>query len=148
MLIRSSQNYTCTANFQKGFIVPVGTPISNLEKHRGYATFVDVKTGLNHKINFERDHHPNKTSEEIFDRIFTTKTYEELTQGLSKTDIALIQNGEVKKGMSKAAVLISLGYPPESRTPTTHVKMWRFWKHRNHSYVVHFQGENVSKIVE
>jgi outer membrane protein assembly factor BamE (lipoprotein component of BamABCDE complex) len=135
-----------SANYQKGFRIPPGTPVSNLRKKGRSVSFTDTKSGLDHRVKFVRKHHPQKSSEDVWERMFTTKTFEELTQGLNADEIDHIQKGTVGKGISKRAVLISLGYPPESKTPAITVDRWRYYNHRYDSYLVHFEGDRVSKI--
>jgi hypothetical protein len=46
----------------------------------------------------------------------TTKTLEELTEGMTDQKIQAIKHGTVLNGISKSAVLVAYGYPPEHRT--------------------------------
>ena len=71
----------------------------------------------------------------------TDKTLEELTSGMSELELAAIESGEVRQGMSREAVLVSLGYPPESGTPSTKLDSWRYWRHRFNTFIVHFDDE-------
>ena len=59
-----------------------------------------------------------------------------------------IKKGEVRPGMSRNAVLISWGYPPEVRTPELTLSDWTYWKSRFDTVMVRFEGGSVSEVVD
>jgi hypothetical protein len=64
---------------------------------------------------------------------------------MSPADQAGIQQGRPYIGMSKAGVVIALGYPPDSRTPSLDQSPWTYWgEHGN--VQVHFQGDVVMSV--
>jgi len=72
-------------------------------------------------IAFASRHHGNFTFEQFKKRLLTTKTFKELSKGLTEKEVKAIQSARpyIIKGMSKKAVILSWGYPPELATPTT-----------------------------
>lgn len=58
-----------------------------------------------------------------------------------------IENGEVKKGMSKEAVLLARGYPPAHRTPSLDEDLWVYWRNRFARQTVEFENGKVSELV-
>ncbi len=54
-----------------------------------------------------------------------------------------IQIAQVKKGMSKKAVLVSLGFPPAHVTPTTKMNQWKYWRNRWTTFIVDFKNGKV-----
>ncbi|MCP4367022.1 MAG: hypothetical protein GY797_02740 [Deltaproteobacteria bacterium] len=48
-------------------------------------------------------------------------------QGLTSTEVKAIRQGVLVEGMSKRAVLISYGMPPEHRTPILTSNVWIYW---------------------
>jgi hypothetical protein len=50
--------------------------------------------------------------------------------------------------MRKSAVIVALGYPPKHKTPSLEANQWRYWSSRFGSFLVHFQDDKVSQIVE
>ena len=131
-----------STNYKKGRILPAGTPVKLVRRSNKTIKFTDLNTDLTYTIVFVRNHHPGKSAGDIYDRMMTDKTFEELTAGFSELEIAAIKSGEVRQGMSKEAVLVSLGYPPESGTPSTKLDSWRYWWHRFDTFIVHFDDED------
>jgi hypothetical protein len=52
-----------------------------------------------------------------------------------------IKEGRLVVGMSKPAVIMSRGYPPEHRTPSLDVSPWVYWEARFRTKAVYF-GED------
>jgi hypothetical protein len=59
---------------------------------------------------------------------------------LEKTNIL---QGQVVEGMSKAAVVRAMGYPPKHRTPNLSSDKWVFWSGRFASFEVRFRDDKV-----
>ena len=60
--------------------------------------------------------------------MFTDKSFDELTKGLSGEEVSTIRKGVLVKGMTKRTVLISYGPPPEHRTPSLELNQWVYWR--------------------
>ena len=45
--------------------------------------------------------------------------------------------------MSRKAVLLAAGYPPEVGTASTKLDTWKYWRHRFGSYPVRFSDGKV-----
>lgn len=80
----------------------------------------------------------------IFKRTFasTKVSLEQFTELERKA----IRAGEVKAGMSKAAVIVAIGYPPKHRTASLESDSWRYWQNRFNTFVVVFKDEKVDAI--
>jgi len=117
-------NFKASSNF-----IPAGTEIT-LRKgfcKRGIC-FRTALTGRKvHVMQFNSRWHPGKTMNDYSEFFFTTKNFAELTQGLTSREIKAIKQGLVVEGMSKKAVLISYGKPPEHRTPFLSSNVWKYW---------------------
>jgi hypothetical protein len=74
--------------------------------------------------------HPGQTVESYRHKMFTPQNFAELTAGLGAEEIAAIHRGVVEKGMSKHAVLISCGPPPEHATPNLDKDVWAYWMNK------------------
>lgn len=48
--------------------------------------------------------------------------------------------------MSKDAVLVAIGYPPITRTPTLESDDWTYWSNRFNTFIVYFENGKVSRI--
>ena len=57
-----------------------------------------------------------------------------------------ILEGQVETGMSKAAVLRAMGYPPKHQTPSLADNEWTYWRNRMANFVVRFRDDKVVSI--
>jgi len=133
-----------STNYQRGNILPAGSEVKDVSRSPRNLDFVDVKLNMKFSIEFVAKHHPGVTAEQWMNRLLTTKQFPELTRGFTAPEIKSIKAGEVKVGMSKKAVLVSAGYPPEVGTPSTELDSWKYWRHRFGTYSVKFAKGKVS----
>ena len=138
---RNSSKHMYCINFKSsGDFIPAGSrvidakitkkPIDSRSRASTYVHSIEFKVaGTNEKvrIKFRKRWHPGKKVEDYFDYMFTQKTFDELTNGLSSTEIDAIKQGKVVQGMWKKAVLISFGYPPEHQTANLGDNQWVYW---------------------
>jgi hypothetical protein len=156
--IRYEKNEITDVNYQQGGIIPYGTRVQIIE------------VGKN-SVRFLPEGHPEMTLvyrhgrkvypfEQYVDRIFLTDPPK-----LSSAPVAAskkkkgapapapankfekqIQQGIVEPGMSKADVLLALGYPPAHRTPSLEQPIWTYWRNRWDVFMVYFDGDKVDRI--
>lgn len=116
-----------------GTMIPAGTLVSRYAiNDKGRNAVIVFESGENSQFSivFNPRHFPGKTVNDIFSRMFTNRTLSERISNLSNAEIEGIRLGQATKGMSKDAVLISLGYPPEIRTSSTDQNTWTYWVDR------------------
>lgn len=112
-------------NYKKGAIIPAGTEVRNIYIGKGARAirtaikFTFAETGQEFSILYQDKFHPGISIESFKDRLFTSKNFDELTSGFTQDEINSIKQGTVSIGMSKKAVLVSYGYPPEHETFST-----------------------------
>ncbi len=97
---------------------------------------ITFKTATNnklYKIFFTKKYHRGTTIKDYKRNMFTTKNFEELTAGLTEYEINAIKAGVIQNGMSKEAVLICYGPPPEHATPNRNSNVWRYWKNKKNN---------------
>lgn len=68
------------------------------------------------QIAFVAKHHPGLSFDSWLDRQFST-TATELPAGLDSSERAAIEAGRYEVGMSRAAMFLSIGYPPTTLSP-------------------------------
>ena len=134
-----------STNYQKGNILPAGSEVKDVKRSSGKLEFTDVNLDMRFTFEFVGKHHPGLTGEQWMDRFLTTRDFAALSQGLTAAEIKAIKAGEVKAGMSRKAVLLAAGYPPEVATASTKLDTWKYWRHRFGSYLVRFSDGKVSK---
>ncbi len=138
--IGKEQRLACI-NYKTGVIIPAGTQVTNvrIEKtiaarrsnRQGLAIFFDtLKDQKKYRVTFVAKYHPGKTIQEYKDFMFGTKTFNQLVKGFNKSEISAVKGGNLVAGMSKKAVLVAYGYPPEHKTPNLDMNQWRYWMNR------------------
>ena len=133
-----------STNYQKGNILPAGSEVKEVSRSSRKLEFVDATSNMKFTIEFVGKHHPGVTPEQWIDRFLTTRDFSALTGGLTADEIKAIKAGQAKAGMSKKAVLVSLGSPPEVATASPDLDIWKFWRDRFRTYLVKFTDGKVS----
>jgi hypothetical protein len=142
-------------NFKGGrTMIPAGTeikdhplifenqPPNNNKLHPQHVLFRTLPDKRKHRIHFVLRHHRRKTIEDYINYTFTTKNFEELTAGMTQSEIDAIKKGEIVDGMSKEAVLVCYGYPPESKTRSLDSNAWVYWINSRRTKRVKFNSKN------
>jgi len=132
------QSAMWTINYKTGIIIPAGTEVSDIRVSKRAVSFVTVKDHAKYTANFNIKFHPGKTTEDYAKMMFSEKDFSQLTQGMSQTEIEGINEGAIKVGMSKKAVIVAYGYPPEHKTPDMNSKVWLYWMNRFKSKAINF----------
>ncbi len=129
-------------------MLPIGTPIQDI--HTQYNKdigeymiyFNAIEQDHKYRLFFNKKYQttPERvlTNIELIERTFTTKTLEELTEGLKPEEIENIRNGTIQRGMSRRAVLLSWGYPPIHKNPDINAARLIYWKMRLQKLYVDF----------
>lgn len=132
-------------------MIPAGTQViepkivKSEDSFGDYVKVIRFKTVNNNKIFkifFTKKYHPGKTIHDYLDYMFTTKKFEELTAGLSDNEISAIKSGAIFDGMSKEAVLICYGPPPEHATHSLDSRIWTYWKNKKNIEKIAFNSNN------
>lgn len=131
--------------------IPAGTEVSKPKVIKYCSSpndcqkIINFKTAKNNKsyeILYTRRYHPGKTIKDYAKNMFTTKNFEELTAGLTKYEISAIKTGVIQNGMSKEAVLICYGPPPEHATSNLNSNVWLYWKNKKTTERIVFNSKN------
>jgi len=134
-----------STGYQKGNILPAGSEVKDVNRSKGKLEFTDPKLDMRFSVEFVDKHHPGLKKEQWIDRFLTTRDFAALSSGLTAAEINAIKAGQIQPGMSKKAVILAAGYPPEVATASTKLDTWKYWRHRFGSYVVQFSNGRVSK---
>ncbi len=146
-----SFNMRCI-NYKGGrSMIPAGTEVSG-PKIKYYCasphdcqkiiSFKTATSNKRYKIFFKKEYHRGKTIKDYKRNMFTTKNFEELTAGLTKYEKNAIKAGVIHSGMSKEAVLICYGPPPEHKTPNSNSNVWLYWKNKRQTEKILFNSKN------
>jgi hypothetical protein len=133
-----------STGYEKGTKLPVGTEVRILKRSGKNVVFEDVESGTRFTLLWTAKHHPGVSWRAFVDRFLTPKSLGELTAGFTPEEIDAIKAGEIRLGMSKQAVLVSRGFPPEIQTESIEANVWYYWKHRFGNYSVEFEDDRVA----
>ncbi|MCQ8105419.1 outer membrane protein assembly factor BamE [Methylomonas sp. SURF-2] len=143
-LFQEKNNFR-TTNYRKGILIPINTPVTLQAINSGQADLRLVESGQ--PLSIENvSKHTQEDMQTAFKKIAAPAKVD-LSQ-FSAAEQEAILAGQVKKGMSRKAVLAAIGYPPLTETPTLNSNDWVYWKHRFDRFVVHFKNDKVDNIVD
>jgi hypothetical protein len=131
-----------STGYQRGAVLPAGSEVTDVNRSSRKLEF--VSGGTKYTVEFVAKHHPGLTADAWMDRVLTPRNFAALTSGMTAAEIKAIKEGKVQVGMSKKAVLVSVGYPPETGTASTDSDTWKYWRNRFGNYVVQFSNGKVS----
>jgi hypothetical protein len=131
-----------TTNYRRGTFLPVNTPVTFLKSSRNE---IDMTLADGQELTLEnvRDYSGEDLAG-VFRRTLSS-SQTDLSQ-LSDLEQKAIETGQANVGMSKAAILIALGYPPKHQTPSLEGDSWRYWSSRYGTFIVRFEDEKVVEI--
>jgi len=133
-------------NYKKGPFLPAGTEIRDVRvvshRNRSLIEFTAVKENRAFRIQFSPKHHPGTSIDAFRDGLVTSKPFAQLAGGLTAPEVEAIRQGKVVQGMSKRAVLVGYGPPPEHRTLTPQQNTWIYWTSRYVRKKVIFGADN------
>ena len=133
------------ANYWVGKLLPAGTPVRIEKTADGAVTFSagDVQLTLTHEYG---------TKEESFDqylaKVLVADDPKPRVAAYPPAVRRAIENAKVEVGMTRAQVLLSLGYPPTHRTAGVEAREWTYWYNRWVTYKVAFDDSGkVSEVI-
>ena len=132
----AAYNMKCI-NYKYGHdILPAGTKVRDVDinrdsrLNRSMITFKSDADNKVYNIYFTKGWHPGKTIRQYRNLMFSTKNFEDLTEGMNEKEIRAIKEGIIVDGMNKNAVLVAYGYPPEHRTGSLYANRWIYWRNK------------------
>jgi len=149
------ENALWCINYKRGEMIPAGTEVTDVKIIKAESgrflggeekaiSFRTVPNGKEFLANFKPSFHPDLTIEDYLEKMFTSKTFDELTEGMSAYEIDAIKEGKAKVRMSREAILVSFGYPPEHRTPDLKKDVWLYWMTRFETKDIHFDEDGLT----
>jgi len=131
-----------TTNYRIGELVPVNTPVRLLSRDDDT---INLRLPDGSELCIENiEDYSGETIEGIFRRTLQTRPVD--LSVFTQEERGAILSGEVEVGMTRAAVLVALGYPPKHKTPSLQGNRWRYWKGRTDTFLVTFEGDKVLSI--
>ena len=120
-----------STNYHKGAMLRAGDEVTVLKIGRGKIRFRD-RHGMDFTLYLNRKHtfsSISKLAERTFSRS-DIKAPGGAFDRMSAMEKENIRKGKVAIGMSKKAVIMAYGYPPEHRTYSLDSDLWIYWRSR------------------
>ena len=133
-----------SVNYQQDGLIPLCTPVDIEQVTSQSMVFSVPSTGQRYTYLFHST--LQEPIPQHLDRYFGPSCDPSVVQALPPVDQRGIEQGRVTTGMSKDAVILAVGYPPQHATPSLDVDRWRYWKNRWDTMLVYFDGGVVSAI--
>ena len=80
------------------------------------------------------------------DRFFGKSCPRKKADALGSVDRRGIKEGRALPGMTRAGVILAIGYPPEHATPSLDASAWKYWRNRFGTTLIHFDGGKVVRV--
>ncbi|MFH0944954.1 MAG: hypothetical protein V2A76_07125 [Planctomycetota bacterium] len=130
-------------NYKTGAFIPAGTEVTGINAvsrrfRKDAISFTTSSNGATFTVSFDPKFHPGKSIHDYRNMMFTNKTFDQLVEGLSQEEIDAIKVGSLRVGMSRKAVIIAYGYPPEHATPSLESSHWKYWMNRFEDKLIYF----------
>ena len=133
-----------TTNYRQGDFLPVNSRVTFVKTGQSRIYFT-LENGVEFCVDNVREY-SGEDINGIFRRTFSA-TETDLSQ-FTDSERKAIASGQARKGMSKAAVLIALGYPPKHRTPSLESDSWRYWASKYDTFLVDFENDKVVETID
>jgi SmpA/OmlA family protein len=133
------------ANYYVGALLPLGTPAQVQAMKSNSVTFL----ADGHKLTLVHSYGTAQESlRQYLDKVLVTEDPKLRLAHYSRSAQQAIREGRVERGMTREQVILSLGYPPTHRTPSTTANEWTYWYNRWVTYKVQFDDHGmVSNVV-
>ncbi len=134
-------------NYQlQGHLLTWGTKIRVVEVLRNKIKIRNMKTNKDYYYEFHWRTRKATPLPTHLKRIFVNdiSSVEKTVEGMSKKDKEGIYKGKVMVGMTKKAVLVAIGYPPEFATADPmNERQWHYWRKRYKKFHVLFDNNGL-----
>ncbi|BCG63879.1 MAG: hypothetical protein methR_P1624 [Methyloprofundus sp.] len=132
-----------TSNYRRGALLAVNTEVELLGFTRKSITVKLIKQ--NKELLIENViKHTGEDPYQAFAKLFAKQPLN--LRKFTSAERKKITQAKAAKGMSKDAVLVAIGYPPITRTPTLESDDWTYWSNRFNTFIVYFENGKVSRI--
>ena len=129
------------ANFQQPGLIPICSEVTLLMMFTDKMYFRVNETGKEYwYLDYDATKEPLSTN---LSHYFGESCPKSELDGLSAVEKEGVRLGIPKKGMSKQALVLAIGYPLRRDTPSLDDVVWRYWVSRFSSFTVHFDGSGV-----
>ncbi|MCP3139416.1 outer membrane protein assembly factor BamE [Pyxidicoccus xibeiensis] len=135
-----NKNQLSAVNYRgKGLSLPVGTKVEVLERDDDEVRCKVLGSGA--EFRFVSHKSLGKDASEMFPFFFSATDPAARIAALSPEEQKQVKAGTLAKGMSRDAVLLTVGPPPPHRTLSLESTTWTYWSSKFSTFQVVFDGE-------
>ncbi|MGR9053437.1 MAG: hypothetical protein ACU84J_12385 [Gammaproteobacteria bacterium] len=142
-VIRYEKGVHLTTNYRRGASIPINTPVQ-LSKITDKTIEVALENLNTQLVVNNVQKHTGDDIYQAFDKLFAKQRVN--LSRFNKLERQHIRSGTVAKGMRKKAVIVAIGYPPITETPTLDSDTWVYWSGRFNRFNVNFRNGKVTHI--
>lgn len=113
-------------NYSVDTLIPVNTPVILISVAGSDVLFKLKESGI--RLTLKNHSGSGLTGKQWAERHFSSARVD--LGRFTDEERSAIEKGEVQRGMSREAVLVSRGYPPAHRTPSLEAVKWTYWNNR------------------
>jgi len=133
-----------SANYHRGKILPVGTPVRVLKIDKKTIRFQAKGSGDQYVLRYSEPDVYGPINEYFYRMFHEVKP--KIEGRFTKEECRAIWLGELEVGMTKEAALIAWGYPPAHKTMSLKDDTWTYWVDRTTTRTVTFVGGKIKTI--
>ncbi len=141
-----SRRQMYSTNYLQATLLPIGSEVSIDKVNAKRIQFTMLATAQT--FTYSRDKHLQESFVSNLERYFGTTDESGSVSSMSDVDQEGIKAGKAMVGMTKAGVILAIGYPPDHATPSTDSSSWQYWKNRWVTRLVHFDDDGIVTSVE
>ncbi len=129
-----------TSNYRLGKTLPFNSPVRFIKNDKKNIYVQILPAG--ERLRIENVPRKNRDSLKVaFDKLFTAEK-KDLSIYFPRV-LDLIESGSIEDGMSREMVILTLGYPQSSETPSLSANRWVYSSSPSHQFTVHFKKGQV-----
>jgi len=137
-------NRIFTTNYQSAILLPLCTRVQVIEQSGKAVRFRSVEQGV--EYTYLRTKHLVASFADHLAKVFGDECVSSRVAAMNQIDRDGIAAGRAVPGMSKDAVILAMGFPPDHANPNLESDLWTFWRNKFVRMVVHFSDGVVSHV--
>lgn len=137
-------NRVFSTNYQSPILLPLCTRVRISEQSGKVVRFTAVDQGI--EYTYLRSKHLRAPFSDHLAQVFGSQCVSSRVAAMNEIDRRGIEEGRALPGLSKDAVILAMGYPPDHATTSLAADRWTYWRNRVARMIVHFSDGVVSHV--
>ena len=134
-----------TVNYQQDGLIPRCTPVKIQQFNKKILSFKDLSDERTYTL-IKHGSSPDFVA--YLNKYFGTACDTNKVNSLSDIDKKGITEGSALIGMSKDAVVLAIGYPPEHKTTSLKNNSWIYWSNRFNRFAIGFNEDGYVESIQ